>query len=716
VTTTPVGKTNYAAVFLLVIFSGVIVATMLGLTWLNASPYETLSPGNYPAVPGDHPAVAGKARTGDIQPEAGPLPEGASDKALLITVAMKGGVPTASYRLPASGTWGLPRFFFEQDQEKGIWSLVFVPPAGKGKYEEQLRTHAPIWRQVSSGAVQPQPHEEGGETGRDGLHRVTIPSRTVRVRTGVVLKDHDYELQKTGELPSSAVALSELARDEAVKQDLLASLEQVIPGASPAFANVSDSTETNQELLEKLADAGYLYLCRKVVADGAANTLLDSFYFDAYYLRWVGPLPFRRAGRRSPRVEVRLGNDIAKFEFESAYLDSADNPVRESRLVSRFQAETAARFARTPQAGTWPADQWLLADDPGSLNPMSFVGVLQSLRAVYARGSRNEPPRALEDLVQGVNESNVAKMRVTLNKIANTSDFHYHSTYLFCEYIVALVNLRALADDLPSSRRGDYRRAALTDLILEGAKRIANNVTDEGHFKAYLFGPTVEWSRSVAQAALYTLQHVELHSGGDPQGAKMTTVRGALRRLAGALGKYGDGVASAGGEDASPSALDLVSFQASLAKLQLGSSGGRANIAVDDFQKDLAQLDSLFTSSLGSDKDSLFSSYKLMCWARVYELLELIRLGGGDRVRPYFTNDHPAIGKLRGALATRLAVLRLQQILPDGTCWAPDPKLSLRPVDPPAESRDIMLVIALQSLHTADAMSSRGVEASAAER
>lgn len=682
----PQGKTNKAAILLLVIFAIVIVATVLGLIWRNASPFDT------PATDG-FPQIDGKTHANELKHESGSSPE-QEENVMAVSVTMKDGAPMAAFRLPSSGTWGLPRFFFERDAQTNGWNLVFIPPAGKGDYDQQIRALASPWRQVLPDNSESTAGKADAAFG--SRHQVSIPSGKVQIRSGIPLKENDYAQRRAEKLKSSAAALSDLAKDEAAKKDFLKALQKEIPGAVLAFRDVSGDSATNVALLNRLADAGHLYLCSKRDRASTENALLDKFYFDASPLRWVGSLSFSRTRCRSPFVEVRASNATAEYDFESAYRDTSDDPRKEQSLISEFQKNTAEQFASKAPKTTWPGDPWLNSDDPVSLNSVSFIGVLQSLDVLHSKGAENAPNPILIALATGITSDRVSQLRGRLDRIANVSDVGYHNTYLYCEYVVALVHLQKLVHKIPGNLRDQYDREALTNLILDASGRIADNVTPDGRFKRHLSGPQQDWDRSVGQVALYTLQYVQLHFSGEKPNDKTRKVNDALKKLAAGHGRFRAGVPYDDGN--SPhTPLEPAHFQASIAKLQLELAGSSGLIGKEEFQDDLRRIESIFSSTFTLHPDPVYQAYQLMYWARVYELLESLRQE--PKLRAYFTGHDRAIDKLRASLASRLAVYRLQDFT--GPHWEPNPRLSLKPTDPPPEVRIVMLVIALESLRTA---------------
>ena len=685
-------RTNLPALIALVIIALAIVLVIFSIIWWTESPFV------HPASE-SYPTVAEAVRTTDVAPGTE-----AAEEHLVITVTMKDGRPTATYTLPPGGTWGAPPFRFEQDPEKKSWSLVAYPPAVKEIHKKEVRSLPSAWSRVLS----EDQESSGGETDRaeGSRYKVAIPSATIRMKTGTTLKPPEYKRRRTDELVKSAASLANLAKQEKARNEFITEITRLLPTALKVFENVSGNSEENRKKLELLAEAGHLYLCRELGDDQGKPETLDTFYFNASSLRWTGSLPYRRNQSVSPVVEVRMVRGTSGFEFESAYLDLSGDPTKESGAIAQFQLKTAAQFLAQPQTNTWPAVEWLTYADEGSLNAMSFIGIVQSLRAAMNRDRQNQPPPLVESLAKGINESNAARMRNTMNSIAGSKSFAYHNTYLYCEYVVAVVHLRALLDDVPSGQSIGYNRQLLTDLILDGADRIAKNVMSDGRFSRYLSRPADlnDADRSVAQVGLYTLQYVQLHSDKDEQkDPRSINARDALRRLANALGQFRQGVKYDDKDASYHPPLYPAHFQASIAKLQLFrlSTNEPAGITLDEFQKDLNQIDAVFTSSLVLDNRPVYQAYQLMYWSRVYELLESLRLNGDDRIKRYFVNADPAMFKLRTMLQGRFGFYSLQDALPNWEFWSPVQNVSLRNGDPPSQAQQIMIVIAMESLRTA---------------
>ena len=616
------------------------------------------------------------------------------------------------YGLPKTAGWGVPRMFLKQDEATQRWKLLIAPPKGKSSpLDMRLKGLSSAWAALDH---QSSPIEFVDPV-YGPCYTINLPETLVEWRELKALPYTDFNKIALG---NTAVELAEIHKSDATSLDLQRVLvsERMQWLADQYLSVKRNSVAEYATMLETLKETrGYVpEFVRFMAADKA--DVRHHIQFRANELTWIGRLNYWTAHAQSPVVEVRFKR--AANSVSMSLLARIGTPKETAEEIFLIQKQTAVQvITEWNESKAWPGEQWLLPNDPTSLNPFAFIAILQCLDATYNRTSNDgqlekQAQLSVAQLFTGLSSEKIQELGRKLDQIEAAHQEgqvgNYHNTYLYCEYLVALVHLKRLGTRVTLTDKDQVRLQGLDDIILRAAHTIGKNVSTAGAFSRYLKGKNPnDHDRSVGQVALYALQYTQLlYSGTDVYKSGLATIEADLKRLAGGFSGKRGGVSYGDGGNPSDD-LQPSYFQAQLARLQLGRS-----VSVEEFRADMKRLATIFSSGgYPLANSSSRDAYRWMYWARVYDLLLQLQTTARDEgfdgdnqqaynLTAYFTDPETQVSldKLRDALNSALAPRYVLPQSPDK--WTPPLNQAIRGGLPEQPVREIMLMVGMESIRS----------------
>lgn len=622
------------------------------------------------------------------------------------------GTLNVTYGLPEPNMLGIPRAYLATHPKSKERFLVLAPPPAKARVAEQFKLFSSPWQEaqlLENGELNPAtaaavPTEQIQPFGP--CVRIRLPETRV-IWEGV--KPTESAQFNSLELGKVTDVLSDIHKPE--NAELRNALRDVIL-AQPNHAflwdqHFSKENQIREDLQVLKSKFGFVPQFTDVKGLATAknkrvDALVRTIRFDASQARWFF-MPFSNAVSPWLRIEFTVPAGAKKFELLARIGNDLEIGQEIYSIQSEVVQKTAADWKGLPP-GAWPGETWMVPASPASLNPFTFIAILQSLEATSGDAAELSPTQAASreatELLMGrMNAGHIVKMQNTLKAIESAhggpsrSVQHYHNTYLYCEYLVALVHLKRLHERLPPTN--DFRlkqpvEDKLDKLIFEAAGVIGRQIESDGKFRRYMNGGP-DYDRSVGQVALYALQYTHFLYNSPQPPNELAGVTESLRKLS---RWYSDreGVRYADGAGYSAH-IHPGYFQAQIAKIQIGDTRS-VNEA------DIAKLAQVFTDgNYLSGRETAMDAYRWMYWSRVFELLTNLRKQGLASFPPDEVTD-ASLAKFEKVLKLNLAP---PMVLPQKT-WKPDPTAAL-PANPPvpypdAVSREIMLMIAMESMRS----------------
>jgi hypothetical protein len=715
-------NTRTAVALLLIIL--VILPIVIVPIWLmsspfgaNARPFRGALPAAEPKAETDKstdPTPAFTIESLDMEEDASLSQRSRGSKPpqfILVVERLAAGKLKITYGLPAPNIRGEPRLFRGWDSKTEKTFLLLAPPLpANPSVERQIKVLSSAWQEVLSIP------EDGDLSSADAgpiadfqcqpfgpCLRIELPE------TGVVwqgMKPTTYEQFDPLELDNAVAMLKRIHQPE--NETLRKAMKDVIE-KDPIYGFFWDQHFSKVNIQEELQSLKKIRgFVPRFQTFKKSDSTARAIRFDGSQLKWYN---LRHHNAVSPWLRIEFIVPEGSIGIELLGRVGTDVEIgNEIYAIQRRVAETiAAEWEKLP-AAEWPGEVWMGQNhNAGSLNPFTFIAILQSLEATSGDSSdlsalspaQAASRKATELLMGRMTSGHIAKMRDTLLAIesahtGNRSVQHYHNTYLYCEYLVALVHLKRLHNRLPlhsKFRLGPDIDGDLDELIFKAAGVIGQNIENDGSFKRYLKGTSSEKDRSIGQVALYSLQYTHfLYREENPPPTELAGVVDSLRKLSNWYSNR-DGVSYADGSPASAH-LHPAYFQAQIAKVQIMSDTEAKAIT----HEDIAKLGKVFAAgNYPRGHESVNDAYRWMYWSRVFELLSNLRAAQGVT---FPSNSNASLGELETALKLNLTP---RIVLPKQE-WTPN-KIAALPANPSvpypdAAAREIMLMIGMESMRS----------------